>query len=304
MSPIWPISQIKRKLEERKAKYKEETPADKAARRTATATVWIAAFTVVLAIVGSITLYEVYEGGADTHDLAVAAKEQAGAAKALADSTKDLADRMKDQAERTRIISEQAVVQAKAAQSQARASIDQVAKLEAGVKETHALANAARDSLEVTRENFIKDQAPVVWVAPQDVKLEEGKRLLWDIQFSNFGRSTAFQLRSCFHLEFGITFQGTALSRVQAPSLQTCAPIPTILPSGDKQYTTLFGANNLSASDILAINTIVGLVVVTVILEYEDKSGHFYRTTFCGYRTLGGGIATCPNSLTDIVQLK
>lgn len=71
------ISYIERKLHDRKAEKKEEGPADRAARRTANATVWIAVFTVVLAVVGGFTLIEVIIGGSDTHDLAVAARSQA-----------------------------------------------------------------------------------------------------------------------------------------------------------------------------------------------------------------------------------
>jgi hypothetical protein len=67
------IGYVKRYLHERKSKKETESPADRAARRTATATVWIAVFTVVLAIVGGVTLYEVVTGGNDTHTLAVAA---------------------------------------------------------------------------------------------------------------------------------------------------------------------------------------------------------------------------------------
>jgi hypothetical protein len=64
------ISYPKRKFYERKAKKEKESPTDRAARITATATVWIAAFTVVLSVVGLGTLYEIYIGGSDTHDLA------------------------------------------------------------------------------------------------------------------------------------------------------------------------------------------------------------------------------------------
>jgi hypothetical protein len=74
---VWGISYIKRKFHERKAKYEAEIPTDKAARRTATATVWIAVFTVLLAIVGAITVHEVIEGGTDTHLLAVATDQLA-----------------------------------------------------------------------------------------------------------------------------------------------------------------------------------------------------------------------------------
>ncbi|MGD1096774.1 MAG: hypothetical protein ABSB35_32875 [Bryobacteraceae bacterium] len=57
-----------------------KSSADKAADRTATATVWIAIFTIILALVSGFTLYEVIEGGTDTHALAVAAGKQAEAA--------------------------------------------------------------------------------------------------------------------------------------------------------------------------------------------------------------------------------
>ncbi|MGB6483184.1 MAG: hypothetical protein WBE86_06825 [Candidatus Acidiferrales bacterium] len=50
------ISNIKRKMEERAAKKKQEAPADKAARRTANATVCMAIFTIVLAVVSGGTL--------------------------------------------------------------------------------------------------------------------------------------------------------------------------------------------------------------------------------------------------------
>jgi hypothetical protein len=77
--------------------------------------------------------WEMHEGGKDTHDLAVAAgnqatwtqrladtaKIQSDRTQALADRTKDLADRMKEQADRTKTIAEQAIIQAKAARSAA-----------------------------------------------------------------------------------------------------------------------------------------------------------------------------------------
>jgi hypothetical protein len=75
------IRNIKRKLHERRAKKQEENPMDKAARRTASATVWIAVFTVILALVSGGTLLilkkqlnEMTAGGVDTHTLAETSK--------------------------------------------------------------------------------------------------------------------------------------------------------------------------------------------------------------------------------------
>ena len=90
---VWGITYIKGKLEERKAKRKKENPADKTARLTTQATIWIAMFTVVLAILSGLTWWEIRTGGADTHDLAVAAKDQATAAKDLASAAKKQADK-------------------------------------------------------------------------------------------------------------------------------------------------------------------------------------------------------------------
>jgi hypothetical protein len=95
---IWGISYIKRKLQERKAKREQKTPADKAAHITAVATFWIAGFTFVLAILSGLTWWEIHTGGTDTHDLAIQAKNQA---------------------DRTKTIADQAVIQANAAKSAA-----------------------------------------------------------------------------------------------------------------------------------------------------------------------------------------
>lgn len=81
-----------------------ETPTDRAARLTATATVWMAVFTFALAATSILTIWvlinqlkEMREGGIDTHALAQAteasakaASDQAGAAQKFADTAKDI----------------------------------------------------------------------------------------------------------------------------------------------------------------------------------------------------------------------
>jgi hypothetical protein len=58
----------------------------------------------------------------DTHNLAVAAKAQAGQMKDFAARMKDQADRTRELSDRTKIIAEQAIVQANAATAAARAA--------------------------------------------------------------------------------------------------------------------------------------------------------------------------------------
>ena len=113
------ISNVKRKMHDRHAKKQEESPVDRAARRTANATIWLAVVTVVLAGVSVLTLrilnrqlgemqgsgkqtdkliclYQKQVGqlakqAKDTHALAIAAEKQAKQALAQANATNRLA---------------------------------------------------------------------------------------------------------------------------------------------------------------------------------------------------------------------
>jgi len=123
---MWPFSQIERKLHERRAKYEAQTPEEKAAWRTANATVWIAVFTVVLALVGGITLYEVIQGGNDTRDLAEAAKRQAGAAVQQVSNFAALAIAAKQQSDNTKVQSDNTIKLANAATKQANVARNQL----------------------------------------------------------------------------------------------------------------------------------------------------------------------------------
>ena len=74
------VSNVKSEMHKRRAKEQEESSMDRAARRTATATIWMAVFTVILAATSIGTAWilknqlgEMHEGGIDTHNLATAA---------------------------------------------------------------------------------------------------------------------------------------------------------------------------------------------------------------------------------------
>jgi hypothetical protein len=100
---LQPFVYIRDKLEERRARREQETSADKAARLTATATVWMAVFTVFLALLNGVTvlilrnqLKEMHEGGVDTHALAQASQDAASAAGDQANAAQQVSDTAKD----------------------------------------------------------------------------------------------------------------------------------------------------------------------------------------------------------------
>lgn len=64
------IYDIKSEFHKSEAERKEECAQDRASRRTANATVWIAIVTAAMAVLSGLTLLEIHWGGADTHKLA------------------------------------------------------------------------------------------------------------------------------------------------------------------------------------------------------------------------------------------
>jgi hypothetical protein len=101
-----------------------ESPVDKAARRTATATRAIAVFTIILAFVAYMQYIELRDSGIEStgqmDQMIHEYRSQVAQMSKQAAETHDLAGHMKHQADRTRTIANQAVVQANAAKSAAK----------------------------------------------------------------------------------------------------------------------------------------------------------------------------------------
>lgn len=91
----WFILYMERKMHQRRSRREKkktlESADQKTAKLTAEATRWIAVFTVVMAIVAGLTLWELIQGGADTKALVDASKKQACAASKSAKASQDFA---------------------------------------------------------------------------------------------------------------------------------------------------------------------------------------------------------------------
>jgi hypothetical protein len=109
---------------ERKKRQAEEKPEERAARKTADATIWIAIFTIVLAVASILTLVEVIRGGQDTHTLAVAAGQLATAANTQSQQAIAQTGKMTESLTAMGIQTTAMQNAAKAAASQARTSRD------------------------------------------------------------------------------------------------------------------------------------------------------------------------------------
>lgn len=244
MRSKWSISEIKRKLHERTTQYKDESASDKAQRRTTTATVVMAIFTAVLAVVGVLTYFilknqlrEMHEGGADTHDLAVAAGKQADAAKILAEQAKAQTGRMDKSLEKA---TEQAIA-------------------------TNNLASQAKRSADIARDAFKASNRPYVGVGTIIIKylsadvsgvitfydrpVRQAVNMDFSIETKNYGTVPALE----FEGEWKVWFDGIEVPGSKVPD----------------RPSTLFPGQSIFTADQIGTDKYADMIASRKILEFE-----------------------------------
>ena len=230
--------------------------------------------------------WEMHEGGKDTHDLAVAAGNQATWTQRLADSaklqsdktqivadrTKDLADRMKDQADETKTIADQAVIQARA---------------------NTQLAQNAVNTLTNTKQSFQAEQR--AWIGVQgtsDIKgFTETEPWQVTVVFFNSGRTPARNVQmSGMYITSPIPLSGPRASDIK---MLTYSPVQSIAPPG--YYREVIGrefageivtdiqraGNKVLVSQYPKIKARELSLYYFGILKYDDVSGNPHETQYC-----------------------
>jgi hypothetical protein len=157
--------------------------------------------------------------------------------------------------------------------------------------------SAMRDAITQTQRNFEKDQAPVIWTSPQNPTVEIGKRLEWNIFYSNYGRSPALDLRHCALLAQG-PLGLNALQSLPPPSWTNCASQQVsstgVLPQGyGPNYTSALSPAPLTDNEVAVIKSVDGGAISYGVISYNDAAGHTYESTFCYYRLITGAMMNC-----------
>jgi hypothetical protein len=158
---------------ERERKKTEEGPEGRAARSTATATWWIAVFTIILAAVGALTLFEVIEGGVDTEALVDTSRKQARAA----DQSAKAAQNFAVSAERID----------KGVESAVEKLNDQATKLGNNVTQTRRLASATENA----NANVTASDRPWIGMVIEVTDFDLGKNPSIKVVFTNSGKRPA-----------------------------------------------------------------------------------------------------------------
>jgi hypothetical protein len=264
------VHYVKRIVHKRRAKRENEKPEERAARLTATATVWIAIFTIVLAIVAGLTLVELILSGADTKALVGAAAKQATAA----DKTKDSAEKS---AQASRDFADTA--------GDINGSInDAVKKLDAQAKAievTRAQSQKASDaSLQADIDNFQVDQR--AWVSVTSAiegVFDPDKAIEVPFRMHNLGRTPAR------HAVLNIAIGRFARSQKPPDPLRwdKSAPLGDIQPDSILTDNLQLSPLGIPIGQPLYDHLLNGdgFIVVRGKLTYDDAFKFSHWTDFC-----------------------
>jgi hypothetical protein len=153
------------------------------------------------------------------------------------------------------------------------------------------------------QENFRIDESPVMWATPQKPIVEADHPILWDVRFTNYGKSSARNVRFCAAISFGVK-----LSDIPVPTRAQCEARPspktvTVFPQGYSQFTTIFSSVPVSKEGVDKINSTDAGAIVMGAIYYDDAFGHSYESMFCSARLTTGAVMSC-DKYNDIKQTK
>lgn len=222
-------------------------------------------------------------GGSDTHNLAVAAKNQAtwtqnlaGSMQTQADRTKDLADRMKDQADQTKTIAEQAKIQALALQGMN--------------KQEKSLVAQSKRSIEATISNEHNSERAWVTATGFILKQDASGQFRVMVNIANTGKTPAVDVSADLKLSFGVLGEFVPRRFSQPPKSQYQGK--SILAPGKVSTIEIYGSANLDQQGAYKDEALQ--IFIDGIIRYKDVSGQQHWTTICDFHTAQAPESTFP----------
>jgi hypothetical protein len=245
----------------------QETPTDRAARITASATKWMAVFTLFLVIFSGLTLIilrnqlkEMHEGGIDTHNLADAAIKTEKSAERSAQASSDFAD---------------SAVKINGGLSDAVSKLnDQVGQLTATEQQTARLAAAT----ERANTNVVNADRPWMGAYVSVANFTPGSRPTFTVAFVNSGRRPA-------RVDLVATREGSYLAFPANPDREyvfdTTPSTDFIVPGGNVSSIQTV-PNQLTQGEMNFFNAGTVTFFVFAKVEYRDpQTDARYWTHIC-----------------------
>jgi len=243
---------------------------------------WTLVFTFVIAvstffytIFAGWTLYEIRSGGADTHALAVAAKNQAGDTSDIAQAAQDQVDaanEISDAADSFSETANTAVAEFKKAASEAAAASKRVAR------------NAERNTKDA-ETSFRDDQRAwlvAVDVSPPNPPVAENNQPVFSITLANTGKTPAKKVQP-MNAAWPLP-KGQSFVPIYMPAPANVIPSVGIISPGMRPILkTNPTFQKLSQTEVDMIKGGFTIWYIYGQITYEDVSDRPHHTTFCFY---------------------
>jgi hypothetical protein len=241
------VDYVKSYREHRRTAYQKETPADRATRRTAVATIWIAAFTFVTIGVG-ISQFVIFW-------------KQLGEMQ----SSGSQADKM---IESTSKVAEGAAKNAEAASATVGLLQNQLKIMQGQLNEAR-FENRPWVGFETVKSDSI---------------IESGKPFNILVFIKNFGRSPSPKVRACIGSDTPNINQRTKSEITKMMNQMSQCPEPdaaVLMPSGNFSFDVTRQADKMTATVAADVNREFATFAAFGRIDYEDADGAKYWTTFC-----------------------
>jgi hypothetical protein len=174
--------------------------------------------------------------------------------------------------------------------------------------ETRRTNNLTKESLDLVRDNFRKDQRPYVWLrndllfpAHLQVKVKDGsttdERATWDWHFTDYGKTPALHVKFISRMNTGEN--ALTASRALSDTESKGAP----LPPGKDDFSTAISPTRITKDELnRLIEGFDGSVVVYGRIEYTDAEGTPYESGFCFHTLRTHAVSYCKEENTNYIK--
>lgn len=221
-------------------------------------------------------LAEMKGGSADTHELAVQAKNQADAAKAQSDATKA-------QADSTKAVAQSGVDQAKATN---RLATESARSANAAIANANAAKEATvtgQKSLNLSERIMFVQERPWVGINTFNATIDDTGKITGTIGFNNFGRSPAFDVE----MRTTCTFNKAPDLNIERTYMFAATGSKSILMpnSGGKSSDGMTCELHLSPTQSNLVEQGFTAIYLFGLITYRDSintNNPLHTTRFCG----------------------
>lgn len=160
-------------------------------------------------------------------------------------------------------------------------------------------ATTAKDSLQLARDNFIKDQRPYLLITKifPDPQIAPGKVMYWRIEQVNYGRSPAINTIGRTDVFNGMNALSQAndfFAKLPKRFVRNVGSQGIVGPNAPAVFSSIRSHGVITPAEVTFITTHDLAVAVVGRLQYEDLSGNTYYTDFCYSTFVTGAITYCP----------